>query len=419
MRIVHTADWHLGHLLHDWPRRHEHRRFLAWLLDRLEEEKADALIVAGDVFETANPPVDAQRDFYEFLRDAQARCPRLTILVVAGNHDSAARLEATDPLLDARRVRIVGGVPFAGGLPDADRLVVPLPGADGRPAAWCVAVPFLRAVDLPPVAGAGEPGGPDPIVEGARALYAAAVAAARARRSPGQPLVAVGHGYLVGGRVSDLSERRVFRGNQSALPAEVFPDDLAYVALGHLHLAQTVGGREHVRYAGSPIPLAFDERAYPHQVCVADLDGPGPARVRPLRVPRFVDLLRVPEEPAPLAAALEAVRALPARRRDASDPERPLLEVRVLVDAPQPRLTEQVAQAAADRDARLLRVEACAAARGPALADAEAGRGLRDLLPEEVLRRRWARDHEGEPPPEVLACFHDLLDAVARGEEAP
>src|SRR5690606_38813120 len=103
-----------------------------------------------------------------------------------------------------------------------------------------------------------------------------------------------GHCYMTGTRLSELSERRILGGNQHALPVDLFPDDVAYVALGHLHLAQRVGA-DHVRYAGSPIPLSFGERHYPHQVLLVDLRGERVAGIEPLRVPRSVDLLRVPE----------------------------------------------------------------------------------------------------------------------------
>jgi exonuclease SbcD len=114
LKLCHTSDWHLGHTLHGHGREHEHARFLAFLLETLASEEADALIVAGDVFDSANPPASAQAMLYRFLADARAKLPRLDVLIVAGNHDSAARLSAPDPILRALGVRVIGAVPRVG-----------------------------------------------------------------------------------------------------------------------------------------------------------------------------------------------------------------------------------------------------------------------------------------------------------------
>jgi exonuclease SbcD len=112
MKILHTSDWHLGHSLHDHSREAEHQAFLAWLLDTLEVESVDALLICGDVFDNANPAAQSQALWYRFLAEAQHRLPGLDIVVIGGNHDSAARLDAPDPLLRALRVRVVGGLPY-------------------------------------------------------------------------------------------------------------------------------------------------------------------------------------------------------------------------------------------------------------------------------------------------------------------
>ena len=108
MRLLHTADWHLGHSLHRFRRHAEHARFLDWLLDQLEEHAVDALLVAGDVFDTANPPSQALRAWYGFLARARARMPALDIVVIGGNHDSAARLDAPRPLLEGTSFQLNG-----------------------------------------------------------------------------------------------------------------------------------------------------------------------------------------------------------------------------------------------------------------------------------------------------------------------
>lgn len=412
LRILHTADWHLGHTLHDLPRDREHDRFLSWLHDQLLAHAVDALLVAGDVFETANPPARAMRAWYGFLARARLAMPALDIVIVGGNHDSAARLEAAHPVLHELRIHVVGALDRgADGQLALDRVVVPLRDASGQVGAWCLAVPFLRAADLPAVDPGIDDGG-DPLVAGVRAVYDQALSLARARRQPGQALVAMGHCYMVGGQLSELSERRVLGGNQHALPTGLFAADLAYVALGHLHRAQAVGGREGVRYSGSPIPLAVDEADYTHQVRLVELHGDRLVGSRALPVPRAVEVLRLPADgPAPWDQVEPLLRALPAAAGADRD-EWPYLEVRVALDAPMPALRRLVEQALADRAARLVRLSVTRQGDGRSLAEAEGGRALGELGPDRVFRRKWARDHGGEPPAPVLACLHELIDAV-------
>lgn len=407
MRILHTADWHLGHTLHGLSRDSEHRAFLGWLEDVIAAEGIDALVIAGDVFDAANPPAAAQSLWFEFLARLGRRFAGLDVAVIAGNHDSAARLAAPEPILANLGVRVVGALPRrADGAVDGEKVLVPLSGSSGDTEAWLVAVPFLRPADLPRPSAEDV----DPLIWGVREVYASAMAAARARQKPGQAIVACGHLYMVGTAVSRLSERRILGGNQHALPADVFPDDVAYAALGHLHKAQRVGKREGVRYAGSPIPLSMAEAGYRHQVCVVDLDGETLGGVRSIAVPRAIDLIRVPRHGAlPLSEAAAMVAKLPAGHADDSAP---YLEVCVALTTPEPGLRATIEAAVAGRRARLCKLSVTFTGSGEALADTESMRKLPELSPDEVLHKRWARDHDGELPAAVLEAYHELLDAV-------
>lgn len=412
LTLLHTSDWHLGHTLHDQPRTEEHAAFLTWLLDLADAEEADALVVAGDLFDGSNPPANAQEQLYRFLVDLRARRPAIDVVLVGGNHDSAQRLDAPGSMLRALGIHMVGGLPRrADRSLDLDRLVVPLTDARGAVAAWVAAVPFLRLADLPSTDG------DDPLVEGVRAVYAETLDAARARRAPGQALVATGHCYMRDGELSELSERKILGGNQHALPVGVFPDDVAYVALGHLHLAQPIG-RPGVRYSGSPLPLSMPERAYPHQVCVVKLDGERLAEVRAARVPRVTELLRVPETGAlPIDELEAALRALPALDPGTPAWRRPFLEAAVRLDAPEPGLQRRLEAALDGRAARLVKVGRERTGTGEALGATEVA-GLSDITPEEVFVRRWRQEFSAEPDPAVLACFAELLGEAAHVEGA-
>jgi exonuclease SbcD len=398
MRLCHTSDWHLGHALRDVARDREHREFLAWLVETLVVERCDALVITGDVYDSSIPPASAEALWFGFLAAVRARLPALAIVAIAGNHDSPSRLAASGPLCEAVGIHVVTQLPrTADGALDADKIVIDVGGA------LVVAVPFLRAADLPPGVETNA---------AVRSIYAEAVAAAGSRRKPGQALVATGHLYLTGGQAAWLSERRVLLGGVEALEGDVFGEGLAYVALGHLHKAQKIG-RDHVRYAGSPIPLSMDEAGYKHQVVVVDLDGERAADVRVIPVPRTVEMIRVPRQgAAPLDDVLRALAALPERDPDADPDLRPYLEVVVALDKPDPRLRAKVEEALDDRAPRLVKLAVERTGDGAALADRAAGRALADLDPRDVLRERWRQRHGGEVPGDVLAGFERLLEEV-------
>ncbi|MEZ4400548.1 MAG: exonuclease subunit SbcD, partial [Kofleriaceae bacterium] len=283
MRVLHTSDWHLGHALHDLPRDREHAAFLAWLLDTLDREEIDALLISGDVFDAGNPPASALEAWYGFLAAAHRRRPHLMVVAIAGNHDSPSRLTAPAALLAGVGARVVGAVPRRpDGTVDAAALVVPLADATGAVRAQVAAVPYLRPGDLDDQGGAR--------ADAVRELYLQVLAAARAARAPGQALLAMGHLHLVGGLASAASERRL---GGVDVGDDGFGADIAYVALGHLHRAQRVGV-DHVRYAGSPIPLSMGEAGYAHQVVVVELADGALSGFRTVPVPRLIELVRLP-----------------------------------------------------------------------------------------------------------------------------
>jgi len=410
MRLIHTSDWHLGHHLHGLGRAREHQAFLDWLLDTVAERRADALLIAGDVFDTANPSAAAQHAWFDFLGRLRRRLPALDVVVIAGNHDSPARLGAPAPILGPLGVHVVGSVRRDGATVHTAGLVAPLRDASGRVAAQVGAVPYLRLPDLPPVQVDDDQ---DPVIEGVRSLYDQVFDAARRAGGPDQALIGMGHCYMTGTALSELSERRILGGNLHALPAALFPEDVAYVALGHLHKAQQVGD-ERVRYCGSPLPLSMAEATYHHQVLQVDFQGPRRVGVESLTVPRTVDLVRIPPGPdhLPVDQALAAVDALPQRGPEDDPSSWPYLEVKVTLTQPRPDLRRELEDRLATRAARLVRIGTQGTGHGHALADGIRTTGLDGLTPTQVFRRRWARDHDDPVPASLLASFHELVQAA-------
>jgi exonuclease SbcD len=412
MRLLHTSDWHLGQTLHNFDRTHEHQRFLDWLLDTIVAEQVDALLIAGDVFDNSNPSAASQRQLYRFLQQARARSPQLDIVVVAGNHDSPGRLEAPGPLLEAHGTRVVGHVvrKLEGEI-DLERMVVPLTGRDGTVKAWCVAVPFLRPGDVPRIeapAGELENAAIDAYLSGIALLYQQAYELARSRCTNGEAVLAMGHCHMVGGDSSPDSERRILIGGTEALPASMFDPGIAYAALGHLHLAQKVGKQEHLRYCGSPLPLSFAEINYQHQVLRIDLDGGKAKEIVPLHVPRAVELLRVPPQPAPLKQVIAELVGLDLP--EAPLHEQPYLEVRVLLDGPEPSLRAQVEAALEGKPVRLAKIEPTRKVVTAAGVDAALSLDqLAQLQPDDIFQRLWQQRFGEDAPADQLAAFAELM----------
>lgn len=404
MRLLHTSDWHLGQTLHNYERGYEHQRFLDWLLDTLVAEQVDVLLVAGDVFDNANPSAASQKQLYVFLQQARARRPALQLIVIAGNHDSAGRLEAPAPLLAGYGTHMLGHiVRDEAGQIDLERMLLPLTGASGDIEAWCLAVPFLRPGDVPKLpAGSGQ----DAYLGGIAMLYRQLADLALARRAPGQAIVAMGHCHMVGGEMSNDSERRIVIGGTEMLPSGIFDPAIAYAALGHLHLAQEVGKQRHVRYSGSPIPLSFAEVNYRHQVLCIDLAGEQLQGVRTIDVPRAVPLLRVPDKPAPVAEVLAQLAALDLP--DAPAEAQPFLEVRVRLDAPEPGLRTRIEAALDGKPVRLAKIETSSAARSTAIESMTLDQ-LGQLQPDEIFRRLYQQKFGKEAPPEQLSALAELL----------
>jgi exonuclease SbcD len=417
MRLLHTSDWHLGQTLHNFERTYEHQCFLDWLLGTVVAEQADALLIAGDVFDTANPSAAAQKQLYRFLQQARAKAPRLEIIIIAGNHDSPGRMEAPGPLLEAHGTSVIGHIQRgADGEIDLERLVIPLHGADGSVQAWCLTIPFLRPGDVPRAAPAAADAAPvDPYLEGIALLYRQAFALALSKRQPGQAILAMGHCHMVDGQASLESERRIVIGGTEALPATVFDPAIAYAALGHLHLAQRVGQHAHRRYCGSPLPLSFAEVGYQHQVLRIDLEDGAVREVVPLMVPRAVELLRVPARPEPLEQALAALAALELAQLPPH--QQPLLEVRVLLDAPEPGLRARIEAALEGKPVRLAKIEPT---RRHTAAGAEAAMSLDQLAqlqPDDIFRRLYLQRFGDEAPADQLSAFAELM-LPGTGEQA-
>ena len=268
MKILATSDWHLGNLFHGYDRLPEHRHFLSWLLIQIEEQQPDALLIAGDVFDNGNPSAAAQSVYYEFLAKATQTCYQMQIIITAGNHDSASRLEAPRPLLTHHQVEIRGNVHRSWVMDeeggswqiDYDDLMIPITGKDGDRAV-VLAVPYLRS-DV--VQNASYSKGVNNIL---RTLTAKAK-----EKYPGLPLVMMAHMYAKGADIAkkDASEKIII-GGQEEVNMEGWTTHPDYLTCGHIHKRQHIWNTDWARYSGSILPMSFAEKDYTHGIDLVTL----------------------------------------------------------------------------------------------------------------------------------------------------
>lgn len=345
MKLIHTADWHLGQRFCDFDRRDEHQHFLEWLLKTLADEQYDLLLIAGDVFDTANPPNYAFEQYYNFLIHANRLCPN--IVVVGGNHDSPSVLNAPRQLLKSLNIHVIGSNPR-----NIEEQILIIPNTHGLPIAALAAVPFLREGDVRQT-GAGETVADRWLLtkEGMARHYAQLRDLLLPYKTQQVPLIATGHLYAAGADFSGSDkEMRYMVGNQFQTEAAIFPPEFDYVALGHIHKPQIVAGQKHIRYSGSPIPLSFSERTDTKQVLAVTFEDGLLQQINPLPIPLYRPLVR-------FKGTLDKLLA------DLSDynypPEKPKLwaEVVVELDKFMPDTDKKVREAVADKNIAILSVK--------------------------------------------------------------
>lgn len=413
LKIIHTADWHLGQTFFGYDREEEHDAFLNWLVDTLVQQQTDVLLIAGDVFDVANPSAAAQRRFFHFLKEANRRNPHLQIVVVAGNHDSAARLESPVPLLEELNTSIVGIIRRTEtGEIDFDSLLIPLYNKEKKREAWCLAVPYLRQGDYP----ASEETH-DTYIAGINRMYRQLYDYADGKRQPGEALVAMGHLHATGAELSeDDRSERIIMGGLESVSSDTFDEGLAYTALGHIHKAQRIGGRENLRYSGSPLPMSFSETNYRHQVVAVTIDNGCLSTVEPVPVPLLVDLHRIPEHPVSPEEVIARLTELPvAGEEDSDNPSRwPYVEVRVLLTEPDPGFRHRVEETLAGKAVRLTSIVPSYPKReGEDTVRPLSYGDLQRIAPLDMLRHAFTSKYGGELPEDIESLFNDVMREVS------
>ncbi|WJG10537.1 exonuclease subunit SbcD [Aliiglaciecola sp. LCG003] len=282
MKILHTSDWHLGQSFFTKSRKEEHQAFINWLLELVDRQQIDAVIIAGDVFDTGTPPSYAREMYNQFVVDLQQL--NCVLVVLGGNHDSVSTLNESKQILACLNTFVVASTGVS-----VEEQVFVIPDKTGQPSAILCAVPFIRARDVLQ-SSSGETGLEkrqalgEAIQQHYQTLYQVAITK-KQQSGLDLPIIATGHLTALGVSQSE-SVRDIYIGSLDGFAADGFPP-ADYIALGHIHRPQIVAKSEHIRYCGSPIPLSFDELNTQKQVVLVEFNAAQQRTITPVDVPIF------------------------------------------------------------------------------------------------------------------------------------
>ncbi|MEZ8758670.1 exonuclease subunit SbcD [Vibrio splendidus] len=412
MKILHTSDWHLGQNFYNKSRKNEHERFLQWLLEQVTEHDIDAIIVAGDIFDTSTPPSYAREMYNKFVVDSNKIGCQLVLL--GGNHDSVSVLKETQQLL-----KYMGADVIPNTNEDHATQVVELKGKNGDVEALVCAIPFIRPRDVL-TSQAGVTGVErqkqlgDAIKQHYQSVYDAAVEKrATFENSEHMPIIATGHLTAMGVQQSD-SVRDIYVGNLDGFAADGFPD-ADYIALGHIHRPQVVAKREYIRYCGSPIPLSFDELKSQKQVCVVEFVE-GERTISQLPVPTFQPLAEIKGDLSEIESQLNQYIGL--------DSEQSVwLSIEVQAQDYLSDLQERMRALTEGLNVEVLQLRRARERRNQAL-EQESAETLSELSPMDVFMKRIAleefeTDSEKARLERMTVKFKQVMVEVSESAQAP
>lgn len=403
MKVLHTSDWHLGKRLEQCERTDEHQHFLDWLLATIRHQQIEVLLIAGDVFDCGSPANSALKQYYDFLWALRATGCR-EVIIVGGNHDSVATLNAPRTLLKHLNVHVVGGVPA-----DFTEQIIPLKNTAGEVALVVCAVPFLRDKDVRlAVPGETHAEREGRLKQGIGDHYRQLTAHITAFKAQQIPVIATGHLFAAGGSASD-SEKEIHVGNLGQISGDQFPPEFDYLALGHLHRPQIVHNMPHIRYSGSPIPLSFSEANDTKLVLILDFTA-GRPQFTEAAIPCCRPLLR-------LKGDLDEVKQRLLNLEDGGHAYPAWIEVQVETETFIPDLDGQLAQITQNIP-YIERIFTRQIRRQPAGAREEESFdqlvSLPELAPQEVFRKKCAVAFPDTDYTDLLRTFDELLEQMTQ-----
>ena len=410
MKIIHTADWHLGNVFHRHNRVAEHRHFFGWLRDTIVQQQPDALIVSGDIFDGPNPAAEVQRLFYDFLTHLSVEHPGMSIILIAGNHDSGARLEAGEELLRLHNIFVRGTVwKDAEGETYFERMILPLaPRGSDTAEVVCYALPFLRPADYP--AGLS-------VQDGLRHYLTNLDKRLKKTAFKRLPVVVAAHFYAHGALIQahEHSERLVV-GGQDMVEIDTMGKAYAYVALGHIHRPQAVGNCANVRYAGSPLALSFSERDYKRAVNLVEIDTQGHVETTSLFYTPLCALISLPDRGAlDPQEALSRLRSLPDAQPDDDREAYPYVEMNIRLAQPEPELRRRIGEIIEHKAVKFCRITTSTYREQSAQDDTQqpaVENSLHSQAPIDIAKQYYTARYGNEMPEALVERFNIAVNSI-------
>ena len=410
MKIIHTADWHLGNVFHRHNRVAEHRHFFGWLRDTIVQQQPDALIVSGDIFDGPNPAAEVQRLFYDFLTHLSVEHPGMSIILIAGNHDSGARLEAGEELLRLHNIFVRGTVwKDAEGETYFERMILPLaPRGSDTAEVVCYALPFLRPADYP--AGLS-------VQDGLRHYLTNLDKRLKKTAFKRLPVVVAAHFYAHGALIQahEHSERLVV-GGQDMVEIDTMGKAYAYVALGHIHRPQAVGNCANVRYAGSPLALSFSERDYKRAVNLVEIDTQGHVETTSLFYTPLCALISLPDRGAlDPQEALSRLHSLPDAQPDDDREAYPYVEMNIRLAQPEPELRRRIGEIIEHKAVKFCRITTSTYREQSAQDDTQrpaVENSLHSQAPIDIAQQYYTARYGNEMPEALVERFNIAVNSI-------
>jgi DNA repair protein SbcD/Mre11 len=404
MKILHSADWHLGIRFAEDSLEREQSLFLNWLLDLIETEKVDLLIVAGDIFDSINPPNYAQKQYYDFVTKLYSQKHEPSAVIVGGNHDSPGQLNAPKQVLNFLRFYVIGNT-----AQEPSEQIIEITTKSGEKAI-IAAVPFLRDSEIRAFkSGAGSEETAKAINEGIKKHYTTiAELAIQKKENRNIPIIATGHLYAAGASLCD-SERDIHIGNLGAIESSVFSDEFAYVALGHIHSRQLVGGRDNILYSGSPLKFSFSEVNHKKSITLLEFDGDKLSNISMIEVPQHREVITIK---GTFDAVLNHLMGLDVYKGDFI----PFAEVRIDSDKVIPSLYQEI-KSAAENKLKVIKVSYIKSNESTDIKENLLyGSSIAELAPIEVFRQLLRDKNIEEKFDEYSTGFNQLLEECLQGE---
>ena len=414
LKVIHTSDWHLGQHFMGKSRQAEHKQFLTWLIDTAIEQKVDAIIVAGDIFDTGSPPSYARELYNQFIVDLQPT--GIHLLILGGNHDSVAMLGESKKLLACLNAHVIPGAHT-----DINDQVITLNNAANEPQAIVCAIPYLRPRDiLHSIAGQSGVEKQQSLQQAIRdhyhSIYAlAAEQQVSIKNETGKtvPIIATGHLTTVGAKSSE-SVRDIYIGTLDAFPSSAFPP-ADYIALGHIHRPQLVSGLEHIRYCGSPIPLSFDELNNDKTILLVEFANGAFKEAIAKEVPRFQPMHLIKGNLEKIESEINTL----AKQYESSQPA--WLDIEVSTQDYLNDLQQRIQSMVEDLPLEVLLLRRERKQRLHSI-DSESKETLQELTPKDVFEKRLALENwQGEDLQEkrqrISQAFDEVVDDLINESE--